>query len=159
MTEALRLEAIGKRFGARVALEDVSLAVGNGEYLTILGPSGSGKSTTLRVIAGLDQPTSGTVLIGGADVTRLPPHRRDCAMVFQNYALFPHLSVADNIAFGPRMSGRSRRLSDSGVGAFLDLVGLGGSGTRMPHQLSGGEQQRIALARSLAVEPAVLLLD
>jgi len=159
MSDALRLDAIGKRFGAQIALEDVSLAVGDGEYLTILGPSGSGKSTALRVIAGLEQPTRGTVRIGDADVTNLLPHRRDCAMVFQNYALFPHLSVADNVAFGPRMSGRSRRLSDSGVGAFLDLVSLRGSGARMPLQLSGGEQQRVALARALAVEPAVLLLD
>jgi ABC-type Fe3+/spermidine/putrescine transport system ATPase subunit len=159
MSDALRIDAIGKRFGMHVALEDVSLSVEPGEFVTILGPSGSGKSTTLRVVAGLERPDSGTVQIGGADVTNLPPHRRDCAMVFQNYALFPHRSIAENIAFGLRMRGGSGSAAERAVGHLLDLVGLDGQGAKRPHQLSGGQQQRVAVARALAVEPAVLLLD
>jgi len=159
VTDALRLDAITKRYGGEYAVRNVSLTIGQGEFTTILGPSGSGKSTTLRLIAGLDTPDSGTISIEGIDVTRLPPPRRDCALVFQHYALFPHLTVAENVAFGLAMRRTSRSETDDRVRRLLDLVSLPGQGPKRPHQLSGGQQQRVALARALAVEPAILLLD
>ena len=159
MTAALQLHALTRSFGASKAVDNVSLAVGQGEFVTILGPSGSGKSTTLRLIAGLETPDSGSIQIQGVDVTALPAHKRDSAMVFQNYALFPHRTVADNIAFGLATRGLSRTEVTSRIHSLLVQVGLDGMGNRKPHQLSGGQQQRVALARALAVNPAVLLLD
>ncbi len=159
MTDALRLNSISKQFGADVGLAGVSLTVGQGEFVTILGPSGSGKTTTLRLVAGLECPDTGTVSIQGTNVTLLPPYKRDCAMVFQSYALFPHRSIADNIAFGPVTKGLSGSDTTALVRRLLMLVGLDGQEDKRPHQLSGGQQQRVALARALAVDPAILLLD
>jgi len=156
---ALRMHDVSKRFGTHLAVDGVSLEVMPGEFVTILGPSGSGKSTTLRLIAGLDRQDAGTIALGGVSVDPLPPHRRDCAMVFQNLALFPHRSVRDNVGFG--LAIRRARDVDAArrVEALLRLVGLDALGERRPDQLSGGQQQRVALARALAVNPAVLLLD
>ncbi|MBA2468596.1 MAG: ABC transporter ATP-binding protein [Chloroflexia bacterium] len=159
MTDALRLDAVTKRFGGEYAVRNVSLTIGPGEFTTILGPSGGGKSTTLRLIAGLDTPDGGTISIDGVDVTRFPPPRRDCALVFQHYALFPHLTVEENVGFGLVMKGVSRTDASLRVRRLLDLVKLPDQGPKRPYQLSGGQQQRVALARALAVEPAILLLD
>jgi spermidine/putrescine transport system ATP-binding protein len=159
MTDALILDSISKRFGSHVALADLSLTIARGEFVTILGPSGSGKSTTLRVIAGMETPDTGAIAIQGVDVTNQPSYKRDCAMVFQHYALFPHRSVAENIAFGPMMRGASKSETGIKVRRLLELVGLGDQGDRKPQHLSGGQQQRVALARALAVDPAILLLD
>ena len=146
-------------YGATPVLRDISLRVEPGEFFALLGPSGSGKSTLLRLIAGFNQQQSGTLHIGGRDVTGMPPWKRNVGMVFQNYALWPHMTVAQNVAFGLE----ERRLARDEVRrrseAALELVGLTGFGTRRPNQLSGGQQQRVALARTLAVEPKVLLLD
>ena len=156
---ALRLDGVTKRFGAAMAVSDLSLDVARGEFVSLLGPSGCGKTTTLRMIAGLESPSSGSILIAGHDVSRVPPEARDIGMVFQSLALFPHMSVADNIAFGLRMRGRSRdRLADA-VRAALVRVRLPGFENRYPDSLSGGQQQRVALARALVTSPAVLLLD
>jgi iron(III) transport system ATP-binding protein len=146
-------------YGATPVLRDINLSVAPGEFFALLGPSGSGKSTLLRLIAGFNQQQSGTLLIGGRDVTGTPPWRRNVGMVFQNYALWPHMTVAQNVAFGLE----ERRLPRDEVRrrgeAALELVGLTGYGARRPNQLSGGQQQRVALARTLAIEPQVLLLD
>ena len=156
-----KLETIGltKRFGPVPAAQDVSFQVGEGELFALLGPSGCGKTTVLRLVAGLAQPDSGRVLISGRDVTGLPPEQRGVGMVFQSYALFPHLTVAGNIAYGLRFSRLPRRERRKRVGELLELVGLSGYGGRKVHQLSHGERQRVALARALAPEPRVLLLD
>jgi putative spermidine/putrescine transport system ATP-binding protein len=150
---------ITKRFGRVTAVDQLDLIVGRAEFLAILGPSGCGKTTTLRMIAGLVEPDAGKVIIRGRDVTEEPPHRRGLGMVFQDYALFPHMSVFDNVAFGLRM----RRVAESEIARrvqqVLKLVRLPDVGERLPKQLSGGQQQRVALARALAIEPAVLLLD
>jgi putative spermidine/putrescine transport system ATP-binding protein len=141
------------------ALIDLDLAVEGGEFLTLLGPSGSGKTTALQIIAGLQRPSTGRVRLGGQDVTKLPPHKRDIGVVFQGYALFPHLSVAQNVAFPLRLRKASRREIDRAVGEALALVQLGDLADRMPSQLSGGQQQRVAIARALVFNPRVLLMD
>ncbi len=155
----LRLNDIGKRFGEFVAVDDVSLEVPEGEFLTLLGPSGCGKTTTLRMIAGFETATSGQVLLSGRDITRLPPQQRGIGMVFQNYALFPHLNVFENVAFGLRASGVKRAQVQNRVASALELVGLGDLSKRRVQDLSGGQQQRIAVARAIAPEPRLLLLD
>ena len=140
-------------------VQGVSLSLPKGELVALLGPSGCGKTTTLRMVAGLEQPDSGAVLVDGQDVTRLPPYARRMGVVFQSYALFPHMSVASNVAFGLRMAGVGRAERDSRTAAALALVGLSEHAGKRPRQLSGGQQQRVALARALAIEPDVLLLD
>ena len=159
MAESLELENVSKRFGAVAAVEPLTLAVQAGALLALLGPSGCGKTTTLRIIAGFERPDSGLVRIGGRDVTPEPPNRRRLGMVFQNYSLFPHMTVAENIAFGLKMAKVPRSEIPSRVSEALSLVRLPGFEDRSPAQLSGGQQQRVALARSLITSPAVLLLD
>jgi putative spermidine/putrescine transport system ATP-binding protein len=159
MAESLELENVSKRFGAVAAVEPLTLAVQAGALLALLGPSGCGKTTTLRIIAGFERPDSGLVRIGGRDVTPEPPNRRRLGMVFQNYSLFPHMTVAENIAFGLKMAKVPRSEIPSRVSEALSLVRLPGFEDRSPAQLSGGQQQRVALARSLVTSPAVLLLD
>jgi len=161
---SIRLDRVSKRFdhsvkGEVYAVREVSLAVGDGELLTLLGPSGCGKSTTLRMIAGFEEPDEGTILIGGRDVTHVLPNRRGIGFVFQNYALFPHLSVFENVAYGLRVQGRDEASIRRAVGEVLELVGLAQYARQQPHQLSGGEQQRVALARAVVFEPQVLLFD
>jgi spermidine/putrescine ABC transporter ATP-binding subunit len=157
---AIRLEQVRKVFDGRVvAVDDVSLTVGEGEFFSLLGPSGCGKTTTLRLIAGFEAPDAGRLWIRGRDVTGVPPERRGTGMVFQNYALFPHRTVFENVAFGLRMRRVPRAEIARRVEAALRLVALEGLGDRRPAQLSGGQQQRVALARALVIEPAVLLCD
>jgi putative spermidine/putrescine transport system ATP-binding protein len=155
----LDITGLSKRYGDFHAVRDVSLSIKDGEFLVLLGPSGCGKTTTLRMVAGFIEPTAGHVKLAGNDVTVLPPWRRNAGMVFQNYALFPHLSVAENVAFGLEM----RKLPKADIGRRVEetlaLVRLAGFGGRLPRQLSGGQQQRVALARALAIRPDVLLLD
>jgi iron(III) transport system ATP-binding protein len=155
----VRLDAISKRFGATVAVDSVSLIVEPGEFLTFLGPSGCGKTTTLRMVAGLEEPTAGRILIDDEDVTDRPPHARDITMVFQSYALFPHLSVFENVAYGLRVLRRPADEIRHRVGEALVLTGIGDLGARQPAALSGGQQQRVALARALVLQPKVLLFD
>ena len=160
----LRLERISKSFpragqSALVAVRDVSLTVEPGELVTLLGPSGCGKTTTLRIVAGFEQPDAGRVFIGEQDVTALMVYRRNIGFVFQNYALFPHLTVFDNIAYGLRVRRLPGATIRARVGQVLELVGLPGHGGRFPNQLSGGEQQRVAVARAVVVEPQLLLFD
>jgi spermidine/putrescine transport system ATP-binding protein len=155
------VEVVGitKRFGKVIALHEVDLAVYPGEFLTLLGPSGCGKTTLLRIIAGFETPTAGRVLLGGRDVTALPPEKRPLNMVFQRYALFPHLTVAENVAFGLRLRHVAEAEVRERVGQALALVRLEGFEARLPHQVSGGQAQRVALARALVNRPEVLLLD
>ncbi len=155
----LEVRNIMVRFDERAVLQHVNLTVGDAEVVALLGPSGSGKSTLLRVIAGILEPDEGSVLIDGAAVDHLPPHRRRVGMVFQDEQLFPHLDVAGNIGFGLRMQGLARRAIDERVAELLALVGLPGFAERRVQRLSGGEAKRVALARALAPKPAVLLLD
>jgi putative spermidine/putrescine transport system ATP-binding protein len=156
----LHLDGLQKRYGAGApAVASLSLEVTRGELLGLLGPSGCGKTTALRMIAGLTPSTAGRVVVAGRDVTGLPPYRRDMGIVFQNYALFPHMDVAANVAFGLEMRGKSRAEIGVRVGRALDMVRLGGLGHRRPKELSGGQQQRVALARALVIEPSILLLD
>jgi putative spermidine/putrescine transport system ATP-binding protein len=155
----LEIEGLHKHFGQTVAVHDVSLDVRDGEFVTLLGPSGCGKTTTLRMIAGFIAPTAGRVRIGGKDVTALPPWKRNAGMVFQSYALFPHLTVAENVAFGLEMRKVPKAEVPSRVAEALRLVRLGGLAERLPRELSGGQQQRVALARALVIHPDVLLLD
>ncbi|MDB5488535.1 MAG: spermidine/putrescine transporter ATPase [Reyranella sp.] len=160
----ITLDRISKRFdhtvkGEVYAVRDVSLVVTEGELLTLLGPSGCGKSTTLRMIAGFEEPDEGTIRIGGRDVTHVMPNKRGIGFVFQNYALFPHLSVFDNVAYGLQVQGRDTASIAKAVGDVLELVGLSKYERQQPHQLSGGEQQRVALARAVVFEPQVLLFD
>lgn len=155
----LSIRGISKRYEAVQALKPLDLEVKPGEMLALLGPSGCGKTTTLRAIAGFEIPDTGSIHIGERDVTDLPPNRRDLGMVFQNYSLFPHMSVGENVAFGLKMRGVSRLDRDTKARAMLELVGLGTYAERQIHQLSGGQQQRVALARSLVTDPKVLLLD
>lgn len=152
-------EHVAKRFAGFTALPDLSLTVEAGTLVTLLGPSGCGKTTTLRLLAGLEHPDAGRILIGGKDVTQLPANERDVAMVFQSYALFPHMSALDNIKYGLLASGISRREAQDRGREGLKLVGLESQGQRLPAELSGGQQQRIAVARALVLEPQVLLLD
>jgi iron(III) transport system ATP-binding protein len=155
----LRLEGIQKKFRAFTALDDVNLSIAKGEFVCFLGPSGCGKTTLLRIIAGLETQTAGTIHQDGRDISRLPPTQRDYGIVFQSYALFPNLSVFDNVAYG-LVSRRAKRSEvTSRVAELLQLVGLPQAGPKYPGQLSGGEQQRIALARALATSPGLLLLD
>jgi spermidine/putrescine ABC transporter ATP-binding subunit len=153
------LRDVVKRYGTTLAVDRLSLQVRAGELLTLLGPSGCGKTTTLNMIAGFIQPDSGSILLNGRDVGQLPPNKRDSAMVFQQYALFPHMTVAGNVGFGLRMRKTGRQESTRRVAEALEIVGLAGLGQRYPGQLSGGQQQRVALARAIVVRPTVLLLD
>ena len=155
----IELREVVKRHGSTVAVEHLSFSVRRGEFFSILGPSGSGKTTTLRLIAGFEHPDQGDILIDGRSVRDVPPNLRPVNMVFQHYALFPHLTVSGNVAFGLEMRGIVRAEIRSRVGAALDMVRLAGKDDRLPAQLSGGEQQRVALARALVNRPAVLLLD
>ena len=155
----IRLENVTKRFDDVVAVDDLSLAIDQGQFFALLGPSGCGKTTTLRMIGGFEEPSAGTILLGDRDVTGLPPYRRDVNTVFQSYALFPHLSIYENVAFGLRRKGVRGEDLKRRVGEALELVDLGDLGKRKPRQLSGGQQQRIALARALVNRPKVLLLD
>src|ERR687893_1808467 len=153
------LRRLTKRFDDVVAVDNVDLQVDAGEFMSLLGPSGCGKTTTLRLIAGFERPDEGAVLIGGEDVGRLPPYRRDVNTVFQSYALFPHLRVLDNVAYGLKQRGFSKDERRDRARAMLELVRLPEVEARKPRQLSGGQQQRVALARALVMEPKVLLLD
>jgi len=156
----LELRALSKHFPTHRAVDGVSFCIGRGEFFSLVGPSGCGKTTTLRLIAGFEEPTSGQVLLDGRSVEGMPAYRRDVSTVFQNYALFPHLTVARNVAFGLERRGQTGKASIAErVAKALDLVHLGGKESRLPHQISGGERQRVALARSLVLEPKVLLLD
>jgi ABC-type Fe3+/spermidine/putrescine transport system ATPase subunit len=155
----VRLVSVTKEFGQTVAVQDFDLDVADGEFVTLLGPSGCGKTTTLRMVAGLIEPTSGRILFDDQDVTRLPPRKRNIGFVFQTPALFPHLSVADNIAFGLSVKGAGKEAIHDRVEEMLALVEMAGYGQRLPGQLSGGQQQRVALARVLATDPRVLLFD
>jgi len=155
----LRLENISKDFGEGNVLTDLTLDVEAGEFLTLLGPSGCGKTTTLRIIAGLESPTTGRVLLDGQDITHLPPEKRSVNTVFQNYALFPHMNVVKNISYGLRLRGVSKRDAAKQASQMLEMVDLAGFEKRMPHQLSGGQRQRVAIARALVLKPRILLLD
>lgn len=161
----LTLENITKVFPSRgnvsevVAVQDVNLQIQKGELVTLLGPSGCGKTTTLRMIAGFEFPSSGRIVLDGQEINSLPPHKRDMSMVFQSYALFPHLTVFENVAYGLNVQRLSKKTIAERVGRALDLVHLQGYGDRAPGQLSGGQQQRVALARALVMEPKVLLMD
>ncbi len=148
-----------KSFGDFAAVKSIDLEIGDGEFFTMLGPSGCGKTTTLRMIAGFEQPDSGQVLIDGVDVARMPPHKRPTNTVFQSYALFPHLTVADNVAYGLKRKGVDKAEVERRVREELERVGLWGEAERRPNQLSGGQQQRVALARAVVNLPKVLLLD
>ena len=155
----VRLVNVTKRFGDHVAVDSITLDVSDGEFFTLLGPSGCGKTTTLRMIGGFEQPTSGLIELKGVDVTYQPAHERDVNTVFQSYALFPHLTIYENVAFGLRRSGVKGDELTRRVGEAMELVQLVGFEKRVPAQLSGGQAQRVALARALVNEPAVLLLD
>ncbi|MEY4749246.1 MAG: hypothetical protein RIQ60_1460 [Pseudomonadota bacterium] len=155
----VHLEAVSCHFGAVAAVDHIDLHIPAGHMLTLLGPSGCGKTTTLRLLAGLEQPSTGRIRVGGRDITELPTHERDIGMVFQSYALFPHLSVADNVGFGLVALKLGAAEQRDRVAEALELVGLGALAQRRPAELSGGQQQRVALARALVLRPALLLLD
>ena len=155
----VQLRALTKRYDETLAVDAIDASINAGEFFSLLGPSGCGKTTTLRMIAGFVRPTSGEILLDGSDVAQVPPHRRNVHTVFQNYALFPHLNVFDNIAFGLRRQKVAKGEVRQRVEEALELVELGGMAARRPQQLSGGQQQRVALARALVLRPAVLLLD
>ena len=156
---AVRLEAVRKEYGDVVAVGGVDLEIVQGEFFTLLGPSGSGKTTTLRLIAGFERPDAGRIELGGRDVSDVPPYARDVNTVFQDYALFPHMTVAENVGYGLRVKGVSRRERQARVDSVLERMRLPGLGGRKPVQLSGGQRQRVALARALVNRPEVLLLD
>jgi len=156
---AVELSDLTRVYGSVKALDGFTLHIAPGELVALLGPSGCGKTTALRILAGLDQATSGSVSVGGRDLTKVPASKRDMGMVFQAYSLFPHMTVIDNVAFGLKMRGRDGAARRSRAGDMLDLVGLDEQADRYAHELSGGQQQRVALARALAIEPSVLLLD
>src|SRR5437899_250033 len=156
---ALKLQGVRKNYGQVVPVAGVDLVVDEGEFFTLLGPSGSGKTTLLRLIAGFERPDAGRIELGGRDVTSVPPYLRETNTVFQDYALFPHMSVADNIGYGLRVKGVPKAARDKSVERALDMVRLTGLGRRRPNQLSGGQRQRVALARAVVNEPEVLLLD
>jgi putative spermidine/putrescine transport system ATP-binding protein len=153
------LEGCRKSYGDVLAVDDVDLTIGAGEFFTLLGPSGSGKTTTLRIIAGFERPDAGRVTIGGEDITHRPPYARDVNTVFQDYALFPHMTVAENVGYGLKVKGVPRAARRRQVDEVLEMVRLGSYGGRKPIQLSGGQRQRVALARSIVNRPKVLLLD
>jgi putative spermidine/putrescine transport system ATP-binding protein len=159
VAEAIEFRAVTRAYGALRAVDSLSLTVHSGEFFSMLGPSGSGKTTCLRLIAGFELPDAGAVLLDGRDVSRVPPFERNVNTVFQDYALFPHLSVLENVAYGPRVRGMARGARESKAREMLSLVQLEALGERRPGQLSGGQRQRVALARALINEPAVLLLD
>ena len=156
---AISLAQVRKDYGGFTALEEVSFDIAEGEFFTFLGPSGCGKTTLLRMIAGFEDTTEGTIHLYGEEIEDLPPHRRPVNTVFQNYALFPHMTVAENVAFGPRMLGWSKAQVDARTAEMIAMVRLGEFAHRRPSQLSGGQQQRVALARAMAPRPKVLLLD
>ena len=156
----VRFSGVRKSYdGINLVVKDLDLEIARGEFLTLLGPSGSGKTTTLMMLAGFEPPTSGRITLGGRDITALPPHKRGIGMVFQNYALFPHMTVAENVAYPLAVRGVAALEKARRVEAALDMVKLGGFGARRPAQLSGGQQQRVALARALVFEPELILLD
>ena len=159
LTNDVELRGVTKRFDDVVAVDNIDLSVKNGEFLSLLGPSGCGKTTTLRLIAGFEQPEEGEILIAGEDVAGLPPYKRDVNTVFQSYALFPHLNVLDNVAYGLKQRGLRKPARENKAREALGLVRLEQLERRKPRQLSGGQQQRVALARALVMEPKVLLLD
>lgn len=155
----IELAAVEKRFAGQVALHPLSLTIKEGEFLTLLGPSGCGKTTILRMIAGFEQPTGGKILLDGQDLTNLPPNRRDLNLVFQHYALFPHMTVEENVAFGLKMKKMPAQQQRERVQEAVEMTQLTALTKRYPHQLSGGQQQRVAIARAIANKPRVLLLD
>ena len=159
MTAFLSLDAITKRYGGVAALDAVSIDIARGDFVTLLGPSGSGKSTALMAIAGFVTPDAGQILFEGADITHLPPEKRNFGVVFQGYALFPHMSVSENIAYPLSVRGESKAAATDKIRRVLDLVQLSGFADRKPSMLSGGQQQRVAIARALVYEPPILLLD
>ena len=159
MTAGVSIRGVTQRYGTALALDAVDLEIAAGEFVVLLGPSGCGKTTLLNIIGGFAEPTSGSVLIGGRDMAGVAPKDRPTTTVFQDYALFPHMTLAENVGFGLRMRGVSKAVRDAKAEEMLALVGLDGRGARRPHELSGGQRQRVALARALAVEPDVLLLD
>ena len=158
-TMSIEVRNVSKRFGTVTALDNVSFTVSAGELFFLLGPSGCGKTTMLRILAGLEEPDSGTICFNGRDIVSLPPHRRGAPMVFQNYALWPHFSVSDNVAFGLVERKIQRSEIQTRTQDALSRVGLEGLGERMPGQLSGGQQQRVVLARALVLNPEIVLLD
>ena len=159
MTAPVTLKSLNHWFGSFHALKDINLSIEAGDYVTLLGPSGCGKTTLLSVLGGFIEPSKGDVLIGDKDMTRVAPAKRPTTTMFQDYALFPHMTLRDNVGFGLRMAGMPRAERDARADKLLGLVGLADDATKRPHQLSGGQRQRVALARALAVEPDVLLLD
>jgi putative spermidine/putrescine transport system ATP-binding protein len=159
LRDSLRVERLSKHYGATRAVDDVSLTIDRGQFVTLLGPSGSGKTTILMAIAGFVTPTGGEIVVDGTPITKLPPERRNFGMVFQGYALFPHMTVAENVAFPLRVRKVGRAEISARVKDALELVQLGHLGDRRPQQLSGGQQQRVALARALVFQPVLLLLD
>ncbi len=156
---SVQFQGVTKAFGQVVAVRDIDFTIEPGSLVTLLGPSGCGKTTTLRLIAGLEMPTSGRIMIGGTDVTKLPAADRDVTMVFQSYALFPHMTVLENVAYGLKVGGMAKPEAHAKAEDELALVGLEGFGERLPSELSGGQQQRVAVARALILEPQVLLFD
>jgi spermidine/putrescine transport system ATP-binding protein/putrescine transport system ATP-binding protein len=158
-TPIIQIRNVTKRFGKVTAVDNVSLDILSGEFFVLLGPSGCGKTTLLRMIAGFELPTEGQILIDGQDMSLVPPNKRPVNMVFQSYAVFPHMSVTDNVGYGLRIAGVAKAEIKERVEESLELVKLGGFGDRMPDQMSGGQRQRVALARSLVMRPKVLLLD
>jgi spermidine/putrescine transport system ATP-binding protein len=159
MNPMVEIRAVTKRFDKFVAVSDINLQIKAGEFITLLGPSGCGKTTLLRMISGFETPTQGAILLEGEDVTHFPPYRRDVNQVFQSYALFPHMTVRENIGFGLRMKKVGKTEADERVRAVIEMVSLGGMEERKPGQLSGGQRQRVALARAIVCRPKVLLLD
>ena len=159
MTAGVSIRGVTQRYGTALALDAVDLEIAAGEFVVLLGPSGCGKTTLLNIIGGFAEPTSGSVLIGGRDMAGVAPKDRPTTTVFQDYALFPHMTLAENVGFGLRMRGVAKAAREAKAEEMLALVGLEGRGARRPHELSGGQRQRVALARALAVEPDVLLLD
>ena len=159
MNELIRLEGITKKFGEHLIIPTLDLTINDGEFVTLLGPSGCGKTTLLRMIAGLETPTTGKVILDGKDITKLPPYKRNVNMVFQNYALFPHMTVTENIHFGLKMQGVPNDEAQERINQVLYLTQLEQLRDRYPSQMSGGQQQRVAIARALVNSPKVLLLD
>jgi putative spermidine/putrescine transport system ATP-binding protein len=159
MPTHVELRELWRSFGHVTALQGIDLSLGEGEFVSLLGPSGCGKTTALRLVAGFDQPDSGSILVDGKDITRVPPNKRDMGMVFQAYSLFPNMTAEQNVEYGLRIRRKPKDGRRTRVRELLELVGLAEAGKRYPHQLSGGMQQRVALARALAIEPSVLLLD